>query len=70
MKKKINKIIGRIICGKPVKEGNYARYWGIEDEKNGVMEYDVFDIGKFRSIIVDLLDKKGQWASHPLKSDK
>ena len=63
--KKISKMWGRILCGKHINEGNYSRYWGVCDEKNNIFEYDVFEIGKFRSVIVDLLDKKGQWASHP-----
>ena len=66
IKKKISKIWGRILCGKPRKSGNYSRYWGICDEKNDIFENDIFEIGFFRSIIVDLLDKEGQWASHPI----
>ena len=69
MKKYISKIWGRLLCGKPVNEGNYSRYWGDCDEKTDTWEYDVFEIGKVRSIFVDLLDRKGQWASH-LMNDK
>jgi len=67
MKKIISKIWGRILCGKPKGDGNYSRYWGDCDAKNNIYENDIFQISKFRSIIVDLLDKKGQWASHPLE---
>lgn len=66
MKKFISKIWGRILCGKPVSRGNYSRYWGDCDEEKGIYENDVFEIGIFRSIIVDLLDRKGSWASHPV----
>ncbi|MCP6727377.1 MAG: hypothetical protein KJI69_05210 [Patescibacteria group bacterium] len=61
-KQLLHKIWLVILCGIPKKQGNYSVYWGDVDGENLI-----FEIGAFRSIIVDMLDKKGQWASHPLQ---
>lgn len=50
-----------LVCGIPKHEGNYSVYYGKKEGENWI-----FKIGKLRSIFVDTLEYKGQWASHPL----
>ena len=59
MKETIMKIYMLLVCGIPKKEGNYSRYY--TEKKNWI-----FEAGCFRSLIIDLIDRKGCWASHPI----
>lgn len=61
MKVLLKKFWIRLICGKRKQEGNYSVYWGKVDGENYI-----FEVGAFRSFIVDRLCSSGQWASHPL----
>ncbi len=62
MKTILLKIYMLIICGLPKKSGNYSRFYGKGEDDNWI-----FEIGAFRSILVDFVDRgRGQWASHPI----
>lgn len=62
MKTILKKFWIRLICGKPVKMGNYSVYWGEIDGENYI-----FEVSALRSLIVDILCPWGQWGSHPLR---
>ena len=61
MKTLLKKFWILLICGRRKEEGNYSVYWGEIDGENYI-----FEVGTFRSFIVDFLCPWGQWASHPL----